>query len=100
MAYCAWCGVQVEPGHLNCPLCSGDLSEGERPTLPASQAFAREHEAVSSPEDLLKRRLGMAAAVLGAVLVLLGVAGVFRSHARRQPAAVQMPKSAGAEPGS
>lgn len=69
MAYCAWCGVQVEPGHLSCPLCSGDLSEGERPTLPASQAFAREHEAVSSPEDLLKRRLGMAAAVLGAVLV-------------------------------
>mgnify|MGYP003509744434 FL=1 len=69
MVFCRSCGVRVEPGHQACPLCSNPLTSADEAALPTSQAFAREREAVISPDDLLRRRLGAIALVLAAVLV-------------------------------
>ncbi len=69
MLYCEACGVRIEPDHRACPLCSGQLLQSDEALLPTSQAFAREHEAVVSPSDLLRRRLGVVALVQAVVLV-------------------------------
>lgn len=69
MPFCPVCGVRVEPGHQACPLCSTELTEADQTPLPVSQAFARERETVVSPDELLRRRLGVVALVLAVVLV-------------------------------
>ena len=69
MAFCSYCGVEIEPGHQTCPLCRRELQDGA-PSLPAGQAFARQMEVVTTPLDLLRRRLGLMVATLSGLLAI------------------------------
>jgi hypothetical protein len=70
MAYCGHCGVQIEPGHQTCPLCLRELGGEDAPPLPANQAFAHDAESVSGPDELLKRRLGVAVGVASTLVAI------------------------------
>jgi hypothetical protein len=70
MAYCANCGVELESGHLACPLCRRPLSGDGSLLLPADQAYARERETVLSPADQARRYLGIV------VLMTSGLTGI------------------------
>lgn len=70
MAFCAFCGVEVESGHQTCPLCLRRLDESSLAPLAGDQAYARDREQVQTPQDLQKRRLSIVVAVLSGLVVV------------------------------